>query len=68
MSEQAERYHELYEGRELPGVLVRLVTDTPWCDRVQESFPTDDPARVSVTNLKTRMIGAAVTLAPRIKT
>jgi hypothetical protein len=28
----------------------------------------DDPARVSVTNLKTGMIGAAVTLTPRIKT
>ena len=27
---------ELYEGQELPGVLVRLMTDTPWCEEVWE--------------------------------
>ena len=37
---------ELYEGQELPGVLVRLMTDTPWCDQVGEYVPMDDPARV----------------------
>ena len=36
---------ELYEGRELPGVLVSLMTDTPWCDEVGEYAPMDDPAR-----------------------
>jgi len=40
---------ELYEGQELPGVLVRLMTDTPWCDQVQEYFPMTDPARVHLT-------------------
>jgi hypothetical protein len=25
---------ELYADRELPGVLVELMTDTPWCDEV----------------------------------
>ena len=59
---------ELYEGQDLPGALLRLMTDLPWCDQVQEYVPMDDPARVSVTNLKIRMIGAAVTLTPRIKT
>ena len=37
---------ELYAGRELPGVLVDLMTDTPWCDQVQEYVPMDDPARI----------------------
>ena len=37
---------ELYEGQELPEVLVDLMTDTPWCDEVQEYVPMDDPARV----------------------
>ena len=37
---------ELYEGRGLPGVLVRLMTDTPWCDEVQAYVPMDDLARV----------------------
>ena len=33
----------------LPGVLVRLMTDTPWCDQVQEYVPMDDPAGVHLT-------------------
>ena len=37
---------ELYEGQELPDVLVSLMTETPWCDEVQEHVPMDDPARV----------------------
>ena len=49
MNEQTERYHERYEGRELPGVLVRLMTDTPWCDGAGECVPMDDPGRVYLT-------------------
>ena len=40
---------ELYEGQELPGMLVWLMTDTPWCDEVQEYVPMDDPARIHLT-------------------
>ena len=40
---------ELYEGQELPGVLVRLMTDAPWCDQVEAYVPMDDPARVYLT-------------------
>ena len=40
---------ELYKGRELPDVLVRLMTDTPWCDEVGQYVPMDDPARVHLT-------------------
>ena len=40
---------ELYEGQELPSVLVRLMNDTPWCDEVGEYVPMDDPARVILT-------------------
>ena len=40
---------ELYEGQELPGVLVRLMNDTPWCDQVEEYVPRDDPARAHLT-------------------
>ena len=40
---------ELYEGQELPTVLVRLMTDTPWCDEVQEYVPIGDPASVHLT-------------------
>ena len=36
---------ELHEGQELPGVLVPLMTDTPWCDEVGEYVPMEDPAR-----------------------
>lgn len=37
------------DGRELPGVPVDLMTDTPWCDEVQEYVPMDDPARIHLT-------------------
>jgi len=37
---------ERHEGRELPGVRVRLMTGTPWCAEVQEYVLMDDPARI----------------------
>lgn len=42
-------FAELYEERDLPGVLVELMNDTPWCDEVGEYVPMDDPARVHLT-------------------
>ena len=40
---------ELYECPELRGVLVGLMTDTPWRDEVGEYAPIDEPARVHLT-------------------
>ncbi len=40
---------ELYEGRELPAVLVRLLNDKVWCETLGEYGLMDDPARVHLT-------------------
>ena len=40
---------EMYDNRELPGVPVRLMTGTPWCDEVSECVPVGDPARGHLT-------------------
>ena len=47
--ERLEELAELYEGTELPGVLVRPMKDTLWCDEVKEYVPMDDPARLILT-------------------
>ena len=52
---------ELYEGRELPGVPVRLLADAPWCDQVQKYVPMDELARVHLIPKTGREIVQACT-------
>lgn len=40
---------ELYEGRELPAVLVRLLNDKVWCEQAGDYILIADPARVQLT-------------------
>ena len=40
---------ELYEGRDLPAVLVRRLNDKVWCEQAGEYVLMDDPARVHLT-------------------
>ena len=40
---------ELYAGRELPAVLVRLLNDKVWCEDAGEYVLIADPARVILT-------------------
>ena len=40
---------ELYEGQELPGVLVELLNDKVQCETLGDYVLMDDPARVYLT-------------------
>jgi hypothetical protein len=37
---------ELYEGREVPSYLVKLMNDKVWCDQAGDYILMDDPAQL----------------------
>jgi len=45
--------------REIFAILVRLMTDTPWCDEVEAYVPMDGPARGDSRESRVKPISSA---------